>query len=238
MAEPIYKRIILKITGEAFLRNNIVLNQLAKQDLADEIETAFKLGVEMGIVLGGGNIARGRDLPDVDRDIADYMGMTATIINALFLQDALEKKNITVRTQSSIEMKPLAELYIPRRAIRHLEKGRIVILACGTGHPRCSTDYTAMLRAYELKADAMLKGTKVDGLFNEDPKLNRNAKLIPETTYQKAQKSNLKNILDNAALGLVRDNPEKIPLHIFNIFQKGNLEKLFLGKKIGSKITS
>ncbi len=134
-------------------------------------------------------------------------------------------------------MKALAEPYIPRRAIRHMEKRRIVILACGTGHPFCSTDYTAMLRAYELNAEAILKATKVEGLYTHDPRLEKKiAKLIAEISYQDALKSNVKDIMDNAAFGLVNDNSRKIPLHIFNIFKKGNLYRILIGEKIGSKI--
>jgi uridylate kinase len=234
--KPIYKRIILKITGEAFHRNERSINQFARRDLIDEIEEAYRLGVEIGIVLGGGNIVRGRDLSDVEREIADKMGMLATVINALFLQDGLEKRNIAVRTQTAIEMREIAEPLISRRASRHMEKGRIVILACGTGHSHCTTDYAAMLRAYELNAEALFKGTKVDGLFTGDPK-NKDAKLIMEISYQEAQKSDFKDILDNAAFGLVNDNLRKIPLHIFNILKpKRNLVRLLLNEKIGTKI--
>ncbi len=234
---PIYKRIILKITGEAFSRNDRVLNQFARRDLVNEIEAAYKLGVEIGIVLGGGNIARGRDFPDMEKATADRMGMVATVLNALFLQDGLEKRGVNVRTQTAIEMRQIAELSISRKAIRHLEKKRIVIFACGTGNPYFSTDSAAILRAYELNADAILKGTKVDGLCTDDPR-KKSAKpiLIPETTYQEFQRAGFKDIMDNSALGLVNDNSRKIPLHIFNIFKKGNLVSLLLGEKIGSKI--
>ncbi len=240
ISAPLYKRVILKITGEAFSRNERSLNMHAAEKVADEIEAAYKLGLQIGVVVGGGNIARGRDLQNIDRASADHMGMLATVINAIFLQEILEKRNIITRTQTAIEMKALAEPYIPRRAIRHMEKRRIVILACGTGHPFCSTDYTAMLRAYELNAEAILKGTKVEGLYTHDPKLEKKiAKLIPEISYQDALKSNVKDIMDNAAFGLVRDNARKIPLHIFNIIgekNKGNLKRILLGEKIGSKI--
>ncbi len=235
--EPIYKRIILKITGEAFHRNERALNQFARRELVNEIEAAYRLGTEIGIVLGGGNIARKRDFPDVEEATADKMGMLATVINSLFLQDGLEKRGIVVRTQTAIEMRQIAELSISRKAARHLEKKRIVILACGTGNPYFSTDTAAMLRAYELNADAILKCTKVDGLYDHDPvREKKTAKLIPEISYDEAQKMDFKNIMDNAALGLVRDNAKKIPLHIFNIFKKDNLKKLLLGEKIGSKI--
>lgn len=234
--KPIYKRIILKITGEVFYRNEHVINQFARRDLVNEIETAHKLGIEIGIVLGGGNIVRGRDFPDVEKATADKMGMLSTVINALFLQDGLEKRNLSVRTQTAIEMRQIAEPLISRKAIRHMEKGRVVILACGTGNPYFTTDSAAMLRAYELNADALLKGTKVDGLHDRDPNKDKRAKLIPEISYADAQKMELENIMDNAALGLVRDNSKKIPLHIFNILKKGNLYRILQGEKIGSKI--
>lgn len=234
---PIYKRIILKITGEAFssLEQALNIDISAAEKVADEIEKAHKLGIQIGVVIGGGNIVRGRDFQNINRATADYMGMAGTIINALFLQEILEKRDLAVRTQTAIEIKTFAEPYIPRRASRHMEKNRLVILACGTGLPYCSTDYTAMLRAYELNADAVLKGTKVDGLYTDDPK-KKSAKIIPEISYQEAQKAGLKNIIDNSALGLVNDSPRKIPLHIFNIFKKGNLVSILLGKEIGSKI--
>ncbi len=233
--KPIYKRIILKITGEAFAGGEHPINMHSTKKIADEIETVHRLGVQMGIVVGGGNIARGRDLLSIERAPADYIGMSATVTNALFLQATLEKRGIPARTQTAIEMKEFAEPFIYRKAIQHMEKGRIVILACGTGNPYFSTDTAAMLRAYELNADALLKGTKVDGLYKHYPP-KRNEKPIAETTYQEAMKLNVKDIMDNAAFGLVLDNPKKIPLHIFNIFEKGNLLKILQGEKIGSKI--
>lgn len=233
--KPIYKRIILKITGEAFAGGEHPINMHATKKIADEIEAVHKFGVQMGIVVGGGNIARGRDLLSIDRAPADYIGMSATITNALFLQATLEKRGISARTQTAIEIKEFAEPFIYRKAIRHMEKGRIVILACGTGHPYCSTDYTAMLRAYELNADALLKGTKVNGLYKHYPP-KKNEKPIAEITYQDAMKSNIKDIMDNAAFGLALDNPKKIPLYIFDIFEKGNLCRILIGEKIGSKI--
>ncbi len=234
--QPIYKRIILKITGEAFAGGERPINMHSTKKIADEIEAIHKLDVQMGIVVGGGNIARGRDLLSIGRAPADYIGMSATVGNALFLQATLEKRGISARTQTAIEMKEFAEPFIYRKAIRHMEKGRIIILACGTGHPYCSTDYTAMLRAYELNADALLKGTKVNGLYTDDPRKKKSAKFISEISYQDAMKSNIKDIMDNAAFGLVLDNPKKIPLHIFNIFEKNNLLKILQGEKIGSKI--
>ncbi|PIU99526.1 MAG: UMP kinase [Candidatus Tagabacteria bacterium CG_4_10_14_0_2_um_filter_40_13] len=236
LIKSIYKRIILKITGEAFSGGEHPVNMHSTKKIADEIGAVHKLGVQMGIVVGGGNIARGRDLLSIDRAPADYIGMSATVTNALFLQAMLEKRGISARTQTAIEMREFAEPFIYRKAIRHMEKGRIVILACGTGHSYCSTDYAAMLRAYELNAEALLKGTKVDGLYTDDPRKKKSAKLISEISYQDAIKSNVKDIMDNAAFGLALDNPKKIPLHIFNIFEKNNLLKIIQGEKIGSKI--
>jgi len=234
--QPIYKRIILKITGEAFSGGERTIKRHAVEKISDEIEALHKLGVQMGIVIGAGNIIRGRDFQDLNDDgTIDYAGMMATVPNILVLQKILEKRNIVVRTQTAIRMEEVAEPYILRKAISHLEKGRIVIFGCGTGNSKSTTDSAAMLRAYELNADALLKGTKVDGLYTDDPK-KKSAKFIPEITYQKALESNFKDIMDNAALGLALDNSRKIPIHIFNIFKKGNLLKVLQGKKIGSKI--
>lgn len=234
--QPIYKRIILKITGEAFSGNECPIKRHAVEKIADEIEALHKLGIQMGIVIGAGNIIRGRDFQDLNDDgTIDYAGMMATVPNILVLQKILEKRNVTVRTQTAIRMEEVAEPCILRKAIRHLEKGRVVIFGCGTGNSKSTTDSAAMLRAYELNADALLKGTKVDGLYTDDPK-KKSAKFIPEITYREALKSNFKDIMDNAALGLALDNSRKIPIHIFNIFKKGNLLKVIQGQKIGSKI--
>lgn len=259
--EPIYKRVILKITGEAFSRGERALNMHAAEKIADEIEAVHNLGVQMGIVVGGGNIVRGRDLKNIDRVVADQMGMLATLINALYLQEILERKSIeistqvstevaedleniekelkkiAVRTQTAIEIKPFAEPFIRRKAIAHLERGIIIILACGTGNPFCSTDDAAILRALELKAEAILKGTKVDGLYKHYPP-RKTEKPIEEITLQEALKLKTQDILDNAALGRLIDARATIPIHIFNIIlEKGNLKKIILGeKKIGSKI--
>lgn len=235
--KPIYKRIVLKLTGEAFSLAGHILNMHAAEKIADEIEAAYKLGVEIAIMVGGGNIMRGRDIKNIKRETADKMGMTATFINVLFLQDTLEKRNIEVRTQTAVEIRSFAELYISRRAERHLQKKRIVIFGYGSGLPRCSTDYAGMLKAYDIGAEALLKGTKVvDGLYDKDPRLNKNAKLIPEISYKDLAKLNFIDIIDHAAFGLVMDSPEKIPIHIFNILKKNNLKRVLLGEKIGSKI--
>jgi uridylate kinase len=259
--EPIYKRIILKITGEAFSRSERALNMHAAEKIADEIETAHKLGVQMGIVVGGGNIVRGRDLKNIDRVVADQMGMLATLINALYLQDILERRSIeagtqvpteiaeslkhkelelrkiAVRTQTAVEIKPFAEPFIRRKAIAHLERGIIIILACGTGNPFCSTDDAAILRALELKAEAILKGTKVNGLYKHFPPSKKTEKPIEEISLQEALKLKTQDILDNAALGRLIDAKVSIPIHIFNIVsEKGNLLKILRGEKIGSKI--
>ena len=234
--EPIYKRIILKITGEAFSRNDRVLNMFARRDLANEIEAAYRLGIEIGIVVGGGNIARKIELPDVEEETADYMGMMATMINALFLQDILKKRGIVVRTQTAIEMEKIAEPFIPQQAIRHLEKKRIVILAAGIGKPRHTTDYTAIFRADKLRTEAILKGTKVDGIYTGDPLKEKRVKFIPEISYAEMRERKL-NVIENTALDLVlNEKVKKIPLYVFDIFKKGNLVRLLSGEKIGSKI--
>jgi uridylate kinase len=264
--EPIYKRIILKISGEAFSRSERALNMHAAEKIADEIEAAHKLGVQMGVVVGGGNIVRGRDLKNIDRVVADQMGMLATLINALYLQDILERRSveasapqvpsevaekiteslkheelelrkIAVRTQTAVEIKPFAEPFIRRKAIAHLGKGIIIILACGTGNPFCSTDDAAILRALELKAEAVLKGTKVGGLYKHYPPSKKTEKPIAEITLQEAINLKTQDILDNAALGRLIDAKVSIPIHIFNIVsEKGNLKKILFGEKIGSKI--
>ena len=220
-----YKRIILKLTGEIFSHGN--------KTIAEEIKKTWTTRTQIAVVIGGGNIVRGRELPNTDEEARDYMGMLATVINALALQDALKKLGVSVRTQTAIEMKYLAEPFIPKKAIRHLEKERLVILACGTGHPHCTTDYAAVLRALELKADAILKGTKVAGIYKNFPDTSE---IFTEISYGEVQKLRIKNIFDNAALGLMIDAQRKIPTHIFNIFEKENLQNVLRGEPIGTKI--
>lgn len=202
-------------------------------DISQEIKHVHGLGVEVAIVIGGGNIFRGiaASANGMDRATADYMGMLATVINALALQDALEKKDIFTRVMSAIEMKELAEPYIRRRAVRHLEKKRIIIFAAGTGNPYFTTDTAASLRAMEIHADVILKGTKVDGVYDKDPVKHKNAKKYEELTYIDVLKNELK-VMDATAITLCMDN--KLPIIVFNLKTKGNIERIVKGEKVGT----
>lgn len=231
-----YTRILLKLSGEALMggrRTGIDSQTLA--DIADEIVEVRKLGVEIAIVIGGGNIFRGvtAATEGIDRVAGDHMGMLATVINALALQDALEKQNIHTRVQSAIEMNQVAEPFIRRRAMRHLEKNRIVIFAGGTGNPYFSTDTAASLRAMEIKADAILKATKVDGIYDADPMLVKDAKKFSEISYMEVLRQGLK-VMDSTAISLCKDN--NLPIIIFNLNQRGNIKKVVAGEKIGSLV--
>ena len=203
--------------------------------LAKEIKDVYEEGVEITIVIGGGNIFRGNQGAKLglDRATADYMGMLATVMNALALQDALEKEDMPTRVMSAIEMRQIAEPYIRRRAIRHLEKARIVIFAAGTGSPFFTTDTTGALRAAEIKADVLLKATKVDGIYDKDPSKYSDAKKLDEISYLDAINKNLK-VMDHTALTLCMEN--KLPIIVFNIKQKGSLKDIVYGKKIGSVV--
>lgn len=203
--------------------------------LAKEIKDVYEEGVEIAIVIGGGNIFRGNQGAKLglDRATADYMGMLATVMNALALQDALEKEDMPTRVMSAIEMRQIAEPYIRRRAIRHLEKARIVIFAAGTGSPFFTTDTTGALRAAEIKADVLLKATKVDGIYDKDPSKYPDAKKLDEISYLDAINKNLK-VMDHTALTLCMEN--KLPIIVFNIKQKGSLKDIVHGKKIGSVV--
>lgn len=232
-----YNRIVLKISGEALQGSKgygIDLDSL--NSIAIQIKEIYDLAVETAIVIGGGNIFRGEIAAEegMDRSTADYMGMLATVINSLALQDVLERMGVPTRVQTAIEMRELAEPYIRRRAIRHLEKKRIVIFACGTGNPYFTTDTTAALRAIEIKADAILKGTKVDGVYDSDPMLNKKAKMFPRLKYIDVIKKNLK-VMDGTAITLCMDN--KLPIIVFNLFKKGNVKKVILGEKIGTTVS-
>lgn len=204
-------------------------------EIAEEISNVVKLGVEVGIVIGGGNIFRGLTAASqgMDRATADYMGMLATVINSLALQDALEKKGINTRVLSAIEMREIAEPYIRRRATRHLEKGRVVIFAAGTGNPYFTTDTAASLRAMEMGAEVILKATKVDGVFDKDPMKHPEASMLEEVGYMDVLQRDLK-VLDATAVSLTKES--KIPIVIFNINVKGNILKAVLGEKVGTKI--
>jgi len=230
---PKYNRILLKVSGETLAGPGLSLDPVAIDHLADEISSAHTLGAQVAVVVGGGNIIRGltASATGIERVTADQMGMLATTINALALMDVLERKGVQTRVLSAIEMHEIAEPFIRRRAIRHLEKGRVVIFSAGTGNPYFSTDSAAALRAVEIKAEVILKATKVDGVYTADPKKVADATLIPQLTYQLALEKGLK-IMDAAALALCADN--NIPIIVFDFFQKGNIRKAVLGETIGS----
>ena len=231
-----YKRILLKISGEAMMGDMAYGVDPSTVDfIAREIKVAVTMGVELAIVIGGGNIFRGVEasLKGIERTSADYMGMLATVINALALQNYLEKYNIPTRVQSAIEMKELAESYIRRKAMRHLEKGRIVIFAAGTGNPYFTTDTAASLRAMEIGADVILKATKVDGIYSSDPMKDPSAKKYHTVTYIDVLKKGL-SIMDSTAISLCMDN--NLPIVVFNLRDKGNIRKIIEGKKIGTLV--
>ncbi len=236
MAEPIYTRILLKLSGEALMgTRGLGIDPQVVDGIALELKEVKELGVEIGIVIGGGNIFRGLSASarGMDRVTADYMGMLATVINALALQDYLERYKVQTRVLTAIKMEQLAEPFIRRRAIRHLEKGRMVIFAGGTGNPYFTTDTAAALRAIEIEADAIIKGTKVDGVYDDDPKTNLNAKMFDQLTYLDVVKKRLK-VMDSTAVTLCMDN--NLPIIVFNLTVKDNLKKLILGESIGTKV--
>ena len=236
MHEPKFKRVILKVSGEALAGDNDYgIDQKTINLIAMQVKDVVKLGVEMAIVVGGGNIWRGvsGSSKGMDRATADYMGMLATVINALALQDALEAVNVDTRVQTAIEMRQIAEPYIRRRAIRHLEKGRTVIFAGGTGNPYFSTDTTAALRAAEIEAEVILMAKKVDGVYDSDPVKNPAAKKFSDLDYIDVLNRGL-GVMDSTATSLCMDN--KIPLIVFNINQHGNILKAVLGEKIGTYV--
>ncbi len=236
MKRPAFKRIVLKLSGEALqgsLNYGIDYNVLIS--IARQIKEVKSLGVEMAIVIGGGNIFRGiaGSTKGMDRASADYMGMLATVLNALALQDALEKNGVFTRVQSAIEMEELAEPYIRRRAIRHLEKGRVVIFAGGTGNPYFTTDTTAALRAIEIGAEVILKATKVDGVYSSDPVKNKNAKRYETLRYIDVLKRGLK-VMDATATSLCMDN--ELPIIVFSMKKAGNIKKVIMGERIGTTV--
>lgn len=233
-----YRRILLKLSGEALMgEGSFGICPKMIQYVAKEIRSTFDLGVQIAVVVGGGNIFRGIAASSygMDRASADNMGMLATVINSLALQDAFEKKGMQTRVLSAIAMHELAEPYIRRRAVRHLEKKRIVIFAAGTGSPYFTTDTAAVLRAQEIHAEILLKATKVDGLYDADPVKNKKAKFIEETTYFRVLEKQL-NVMDMTAISLAMDN--KLPLVIFNLKNKGNLRKIVCGNRVGTRIIS
>lgn len=232
----IYNRILLKLSGEALLgdrSHGIDPNTINKY--SREIKSIVDLGVEVSIVIGGGNIFRGLSGANngIDRVQGDYMGMLATVINGLALQSSLEKIGLQTRLQTAINMEAIAEPYIKRKAVRHLEKKRIVIFGAGTGNPFFTTDSAAVLRAIEIEADVILKGTRVDGIYNDDPEINKNAKKFNELEYDEAISKNLK-IMDSTAFTLSKEN--KLPIIVFDINKTGNLKKIIEGKIIGTKV--
>ena len=228
---------MLKLSGESLLgRRQYGISPETCDAIAKEIKEVKELGVQLAIVIGGGNIFRGMagTKHGLDRAAGDYMGMLATVINALALQDALEKNGVQTRVQSAIEMRAVAEPFIRRRAMRHLEKGRIVIFAAGTGNPFFSTDTTAALRASEIGAEVLLKATKVDGIYDTDPMTHPKAKRFEKLTYMDAIKNRL-TIMDSTAFSLCMDN--KIPIVVFNLFTRGNVKRVLLGEPIGTLVT-
>ena len=230
-----YNRVLLKLSGEILAgKEHFGLDYEAIRDICAEVAEVAKQGVQIAMVVGGGNIIRGAQMTSVERAQADYMGMLGTVINALALQDALERLGCPTRVQSAIEMRQIAETVIRRRAIRHLEKGRIVIFAAGTGSPYFSTDTTAALRASEIGADCVIKATKVDGIYDRDPTKYPGAVMLPRISYMDALSMQLK-VMDAAAFSLCQDN--KIPIVVFNMLQKGNLRRLLIdGEDIGSTV--
>ena len=234
---PKYRRILLKLSGEALsTEGGFGIDAESLIQIANQIKEVRELGVEIVIVIGGGNIFRGLQgsQKGIERATGDYMGMLATLINALALQDALQKQGVETRVQSAIAATQVAEPFIRRRAVRHLEKGRIVIFAAGTGNPFFSTDTAAALRAAEISADVILKATKVDGIYDGDPKKNPNAKRYSHITYIEAVQRQLK-VMDMTAFTLCMDN--KMPIIVFNLFEEHNFRRVVLGETIGTLVT-
>ena len=237
-AIPIYKRALLKLSGEALMgEQQFGVDPVVATPIARDVGEIQGLGVETAIVIGGGNIFRGlaASTRGMDRATADYMGMLATVINALALQDALEQQGVTTRVVTAIEMRAVAEPFIRRRAIRHLEKGRVVIFAAGTGNPYFTTDTAAALRAMEIKADVILKGTKVDGIYTADPMIDTAATKYDTISYLQVLERQLK-VMDTTAISLCMDN--KLPIVVFNLRQPGNIRKVVLGEAIGTTVST
>jgi len=240
MSQPAlkYKRVLLKLSGEAFAgENGFGIDPKIVQGLAEEIKEVVEMGLQAGIVVGGGNIFRARTDSDkvTERTTADYMGMLASVLNGLALQEALEALGIKTRVLSAIVMQAVAEPYIRRRAVRHLEKGRVVIFVAGTGNPYFTTDTAAALRAAEINAEALLKGTTVDGIYERDPKLDPTAKLLPALKCQEALQLGIR-VMDPTAISLSMDT--KIPLVVFSLKEPGNIRRVLCGENIGSTISA
>lgn len=237
MPDSIYKRVLLKFSGEVLAGDKeFGIDPNTVRDIASEIVEAISTGVQLGIVIGGGNIFRGLNATDsaIDRATGDQMGMLATIINSLAMQDALEKKGIKTRAMTAIKMDEISEPYIRRRAVRHLERGRVVLFSAGTGSPYFTTDTAAALRSIEIGAEVLIKGTKVDGVYDSDPEKNKDAKLIPELKYMEVLEKNLR-VMDSTAISLCMEND--LPIRVYNMKTPGNLIKLLTGEKIGSTVS-
>jgi uridylate kinase len=233
---PVFNRVVLKLSGEALLGDAAFgIDHATVRRIADQVKRINDRGVELAIVVGGGNIVRGMEASEhgLDRVTGDYMGMLATVINALALRDAVEKLGMQCRVQSAIAMQQVAEPFIPRRAIRHLEKGRVVILAAGTGNPFFTTDTTAALRAAELDADVLLKATKVDGIYTADPLHDPAATRFTRLSYLEVLNRGL-TVMDNTALTLCMDN--RTPIIVFDLLTEGNIERVILGEDIGTRV--
>ncbi|MBE9546740.1 MAG: UMP kinase [Proteobacteria bacterium] len=238
MDKPVYKRVLLKLSGEALLGgSSFGISPDVVDLIAEEVKEVVALGVQLGVVVGGGNIFRGTEanIKGIDRTTADYMGMLATVINSLALQSAFESVGIDTRVQSAIEMKEIAEPYIKRRATRHLEKGRVVIFAAGTGNPYFTTDTAASLRAMEIQADVIMKATNVDGVYDKDPVVHDDAKMFSKISYLDVLSRNLK-VMDSTAITLCRDN--NLPIVVFNLGERGNIKKVITGQSIGTVVGS
>jgi uridylate kinase len=236
LTKPVYQRVLLKLSGEALMGDQSGgISTRMLQFVAEEVKDAHDLGVEIAIVVGGGNIFRGVSAASrgMDRASADYMGMLATIMNSLALQDALEKIGIPTRVQSAISMHQVAEPYIRRRALRHLERGRVVIFAAGTGNPYFTTDTASVLRAEEIHADVLMKATKVDGVYDSDPEIDNTAKFIKEISYMDVLKRRL-TVMDSTAISLAMDN--SLLLIVFDLKTAGNIRRVVSGENIGTRI--
>ena len=236
--KPAYKRILLKLSGEALMGEQTYgIDPAVATQVAKDIAEIQGMGVETAIVIGGGNIFRGvaASARGMDRATADYMGMLATVINALALQDALEQQNVVTRVVTAIEMRAVAEPFIRRRAIRHLEKGRVIVFGAGTGNPYFSTDTAAALRAMEIKAEVIMKGTKVDGIYDADPMVKKDAVRFERISYQQVLEQGLK-VMDATAISLCMDN--RLPIVVFNLRTPGNIKRAITGEPIGSLVTA
>jgi uridylate kinase len=236
VSKPHYSRVLLKLSGEALMGEEPYgIDPAVTLQVAQEIGEVQQLGVQVGVVIGGGNLFRGlaASARGMDRATADYMGMLATVINALALQDALEQAGVTTRIATAIEMRAVAEPFIRRRAIRHLEKGRVVVFAAGTGNPYFTTDTAAALRAMEMRADVILKGTKVDGIYTSDPMIDRDAVKYDSITYLEVLERQLK-VMDATAISLCMDN--KLPIVVFNLRHPGNVRRVVMGEAVGTRV--